>query len=100
MLDDLKERITALLARVELAEERPMPEPLASPYIHESHPAPGSAYGAATAELGWDDSAVMVGGPRGADEGTEAPRPAMVGRNAACPCGSGKKFKHCHGMAG
>ena len=18
-------------------------------------------------------------------------------RNAACPCGSGKKFKHCHG---
>ncbi|MEM7239880.1 MAG: preprotein translocase subunit SecA, partial [Pseudomonadota bacterium] len=22
-----------------------------------------------------------------------------VGRNAACPCGSGKKFKHCHGRA-
>jgi preprotein translocase subunit SecA len=21
----------------------------------------------------------------------------MVGRNEACPCGSGKKFKHCHG---
>jgi preprotein translocase subunit SecA len=20
-----------------------------------------------------------------------------VGRNEACPCGSGKKFKHCHG---
>jgi preprotein translocase subunit SecA len=20
-----------------------------------------------------------------------------TGRNAACPCGSGKKFKHCHG---
>jgi len=20
-----------------------------------------------------------------------------VPRNAACPCGSGKKFKHCHG---
>jgi len=20
-----------------------------------------------------------------------------VGRNTACPCGSGKKFKHCHG---
>jgi preprotein translocase subunit SecA len=25
-----------------------------------------------------------------------APR-VMVGRNEACPCGSGKKFKHCHG---
>ena len=22
---------------------------------------------------------------------------AKIGRNAACPCGSGKKFKHCHG---
>jgi uncharacterized protein len=22
---------------------------------------------------------------------------AKVGRNAACPCGSGKKYKHCHG---
>jgi preprotein translocase subunit SecA len=20
-----------------------------------------------------------------------------VGRNGPCPCGSGKKFKHCHG---
>jgi preprotein translocase subunit SecA len=20
-----------------------------------------------------------------------------VGRNEKCPCGSGKKFKHCHG---
>jgi preprotein translocase subunit SecA len=23
-----------------------------------------------------------------------------VGRNEACPCGSGKKFKHCHGQIG
>ncbi|MDC1157923.1 SEC-C metal-binding domain-containing protein [Alphaproteobacteria bacterium] len=22
---------------------------------------------------------------------------AKVSRNAPCPCGSGKKFKHCHG---
>ena len=22
---------------------------------------------------------------------------ANVGRNEPCPCGSGKKFKHCHG---
>jgi preprotein translocase subunit SecA len=21
----------------------------------------------------------------------------MTSRNAPCPCGSGKKFKHCHG---
>lgn len=23
-------------------------------------------------------------------------RPPRVGRNEPCPCGSGKKFKHCH----
>jgi preprotein translocase subunit SecA len=27
-----------------------------------------------------------------------APNPyGRVGRNEPCPCGSGKKFKHCHG---
>jgi SEC-C motif len=25
--------------------------------------------------------------------------PPPVGRNAPCPCGSGKKYKHCHGSA-
>jgi preprotein translocase subunit SecA len=31
----------------------------------------------------------------------DKPMPAQaapkVGRNDACPCGSGKKYKHCHG---
>jgi preprotein translocase subunit SecA len=25
---------------------------------------------------------------------------AKVGRNEPCPCGSGKKYKHCHGQIG
>ena len=29
-----------------------------------------------------------------------APSSKKVGRNDACPCGSGKKYKRCHGMAG
>ncbi len=46
--------------------------------------------------------AIAVGGPRPPD----APGPAVapfvreekkVGRNEPCPCGSGRKFKHCHG---
>jgi preprotein translocase subunit SecA len=32
----------------------------------------------------------------------EAPKPvraaAKVGRNDPCPCGSGKKYKKCHGV--
>jgi preprotein translocase subunit SecA len=35
-------------------------------------------------------------------EGEEAPQPFVrperkIGRNEPCPCGSGKKYKHCHG---
>jgi preprotein translocase subunit SecA len=37
-----------------------------------------------------------------ADEAPVAAAPFVraggkVGRNDACPCGSGKKYKHCHG---
>ena len=42
--------------------------------------------------------------PQAARQSAEAPKPdplvradKKVGRNEACPCGSGKKFKHCHG---
>jgi preprotein translocase subunit SecA len=33
----------------------------------------------------------------GAGVGARATAPAKVGRNDPCPCGSGKKFKKCHG---
>ena len=45
--------------------------------------------------------------PQGKNPGAEKPRTyrksddpdpyANVGRNEPCPCGSGKKFKNCHG---
>ncbi len=43
--------------------------------------------------------------PNGGEMNTEEPKPKMepirvgpkVGRNDPCPCGSGKKFKACHG---
>jgi uncharacterized protein YecA (UPF0149 family) len=31
------------------------------------------------------------------EEPEPAPAPAKVGRNDPCPCGSGKKYKKCHG---
>ncbi len=52
-----------------------------------------------------------AGSPRGrglaaaGSEGTDSAKQApvrtgpKVGRNSPCPCGSGKKFKHCHGRA-
>jgi uncharacterized protein YecA (UPF0149 family) len=35
-----------------------------------------------------------------ADEQTERETIEKVGRNDPCPCGSGKKYKHCHGRPG
>ena len=43
-----------------------------------------------------------IGGDQDAEEAGQAQAPytrdgRKVGRNEPCPCGSGKKFKHCHG---
>jgi len=48
---------------------------------------------------------VMGGGEMPAEVSAPAPRPTQnpiindlkIGRNDPCPCGSGKKFKACHG---
>ncbi len=46
-----------------------------------------------------DTSAQMVGAARAAGQTATAPRRVEhVGRNDPCPCGSGKKYKKCHGM--
>jgi preprotein translocase subunit SecA len=34
---------------------------------------------------------------RGAPAGAAADPWSKTPRNALCPCGSGKKYKHCHG---
>ncbi|MXX32509.1 MAG: preprotein translocase subunit SecA, partial [Chloroflexi bacterium] len=39
------------------------------------------------------------GGVAVAARPTSAPSGQKVGRNAPCPCGSGKKYKRCHGKA-
>ena len=44
--------------------------------------------------------------PKAESEAEGAAAPAMapvrtepkIGRNEPCPCGSGKKYKHCHGQ--
>ncbi|HEY5299279.1 MAG TPA: preprotein translocase subunit SecA [Acetobacteraceae bacterium] len=104
MLDELKERVTAMLSRVELA-----PEPVAEPEFMrggflESHPEPAPGFGEGAADL------LELAAPVGASVGLSAAAGAIdprdpatwrgTGRNAPCPCGSGKKYKHCHGRLG
>ena len=62
--------------------------------------------------MGDDDSADVDGGSRSpfgeyASVATMAPTmpdgspvPVPESRNALCPCGSGRKYKHCHGQVG
>ncbi|MGD0102856.1 MAG: preprotein translocase subunit SecA [Rhodopila sp.] len=99
MLAELKERVTGMLARVELAPERPIAPPPMMPMV-ASHAEPESAL---MSDLALAEPAAP---PRIV---TTAPNrtPAVdlndqstwktTSRNAQCPCGSGKKYKHCHG---
>jgi len=103
MLDELKERVSSVMARVELAPEQPMiQEPAMVPFL-ESHGDP-AAYGFDHGEGALDvlsEPIALSGMPPA--EAVDPNNPATwgnVGRNAMCPCGSGKKFKHCHGRLG
>ena len=99
MLVELKERITGMLSRVELAPERPMAPPPVMQMV-ESHAEPQSALSSdlALAEAPAPPRIISMAPNRipaidPHDESTWAATP----RNAQCPCGSGKKYKHCHG---
>jgi len=39
-----------------------------------------------------------AGGDAGSYQRLPEPDSPKVGRNDPCPCGSGKKYKHCHGQ--
>jgi preprotein translocase subunit SecA len=47
---------------------------------------------------------ILSGGGNGNNGNQEQSQPVRkdkkVGRNEPCPCGSGKKYKHCHGKVG
>jgi preprotein translocase subunit SecA len=107
MLDELKERVTSTLARVELAPE-PIREPPPPTQYMELHPQPMSAF-AGEPEMALEGAGVGAGPMSVAAAQpmrTDAVDPndpstwRNAARNAPCPCGSGKKYKHCHGRLG
>lgn len=103
MLEELRERVTSLLLRIELAPNAPPPMPEPVMVTDMRHPEPDMAEAGAP---GWDHApagaAFAPAMPREV-EGVDPQDPATwyrTPRNAACPCGSGKKYKHCHGRNG
>ena len=112
MSQNLREAVTAQLMRVEIMAAPPEEEQAALPLMeaHKIDPLTGedemalALAGAETLARHGIGSAVG-GGAMAAARKAEAPTRdpddpttwGKVGRNAPCPCGSGKKFKHCHG---
>ncbi len=99
MSSNLREAVTAQLMRVEV-RSAPTEEPASLPYMeaHKIDPSTGEdemALARAGAEMlarhGITTAATAERDPN--DPTTWG----KVGRNQSCPCGSGKKYKHCHG---
>jgi preprotein translocase subunit SecA len=63
--------------------------------LKENHPAPETSLSGGNDEGGKADSAIPF--RKSFDPNNPDTWEGNVPRNALCPCGSGKKFKHCHG---
>lgn len=101
MLEGLRERVTEILSRVEIQVE-PTPEQLkpAGPLGRQQGVSPEQAQARRDRieEIGQQRAM-----PRVSADARDADDPSSwgkVSRNEPCPCGSGKKYKHCHGVVG
>ncbi|MBT9290718.1 preprotein translocase subunit SecA [Prosthecodimorpha staleyi] len=98
MLNGLRRAVTGQLMRVEIVQQEPsaFQQPALPPMqVHHVDAATGrdefeGGYGQALAPAAAAPQAVGID-PNDPSTWTN------VSRNAACPCGSGKKYKHCHG---
>jgi preprotein translocase subunit SecA len=110
MLDTLREDVTKVLLKSELRIQQPEPQALPDlPDFLTSHIDPLTGLDNSNDGDGSADRPDMIGSlapSTRAEAGTggavtENPYAHLnLSRNAQCPCGSGKKYKHCHGAAG
>jgi len=98
MIAKLREAVTAQLMRVEIVQQPPEDEQQNLPYMEAHHIDPTTGEDTfANASL----APAIAGNGTAANVNPDDPTTwGKVGRNDACPCGSGKKFKHCHGRFG
>ena len=97
MLDRIKAEVVQMLARIRVrseeevaameAEQQRMAERMQRQMLASGGGAP-------------EDDVLSIGAGAAVGVGSAPSTPAMakVGRNDPCPCGSGKKYKHCHGQ--
>lgn len=91
LLANLREAVTAQMMRVELVREASPPPSLPEMEAHHVDATTGEDEFAADA-----DQPTAYVPPENRDP-NDISTWGKVGRNEVCPCGSGKRFKHCHG---
>jgi len=100
MIQRLREGVTAQLMRVEIVSAPPPEEQENLPYMeaHKIDPLTGEDEMALAEPALAASAKVGYGEERAAARNPNDPTSwGKVGRNESCPCGSGKKYKHCHG---
>lgn len=96
MIESIKLEVTKTLAIMEIRDEAPTPD--LEQHV-ENVRLQHAGFEEALGE-GGDSPEGESGGERAVrrPKAQPAARPMQkIGRNDACPCGSGKKYKHCHG---
>jgi preprotein translocase subunit SecA len=105
LLISIREEVTKFLMRANVQVEAAPPPPLPDFITQHIDPFSGEDD---TADIDAATGAILsnlppmmprpdfAGGSQRQGEGETATSP--VSRNALCPCGSGKKYKHCHGQ--
>jgi preprotein translocase subunit SecA len=107
LMHDIQSTFTERFLKIQVSAERPEP-PRAPP------PPPPTAIAHQSAPTSGADDLFMGTPPRVAPPASGGPAPTLtsshgplarataavpeVGRNDPCPCGSGKKYKKCHGV--
>jgi preprotein translocase subunit SecA len=90
LLNKLRETVASQLMRVEIMSQPPQPE-LPAMQAHHANPITGED------ELA-PPPMPLVTPPSAERDANNSATWGKVGRNEPCPCGSGKKYKHCHGQ--
>ncbi|OAI18521.1 preprotein translocase subunit SecA [Methylomonas koyamae] len=95
LLDHIKHEVVTILARVQIAREEDVQA------IDEQRQTPQEMhFEHAEAQSVFEDTSETQAAPEPETGSAEQPfvrHGAKVGRNDPCPCGSGKKYKQCHG---
>jgi preprotein translocase subunit SecA len=99
LLVELRQMVTQVMMQLEVRIEPPPPPP--TQFADAGLDAPRGRQGGVSALA--RNSAMAMAGAAGVEAGSMAIDPddpsswGRVSRNAPCPCGSGKKYKACHG---